>query len=196
MQKWKKKAFTRYILSILPSSGASFRTRKDIATVLAKLWLSHILDPNVPQIGLFWRSIYDRKSTTATLQLHASLHIFLKRIWHKLCNISIKFRVYFQFSDRFLLQVIQNTVVVYCPIFRIAHHFSCSPLVSRPVSYRFVYSQSCQQDPVIHAAVVRVPVCSGSSIICGVGDVSFLNSTQFIKDNCSPMAGLKSKKIK
>ena len=36
-----------------------------------------------------------RRSTSTTLQLRASLHIFLKRILHKLCNISIQLRVHF-----------------------------------------------------------------------------------------------------
>jgi len=36
-----------------------------------------------------------RRSTSTTLQLRASLHIFLHRIWHKLCNISIELGVYF-----------------------------------------------------------------------------------------------------
>ena len=65
----------------------------------AHVRLSHILDSNVPQFGLIFDvrySIFDRRYTKATLQLHASLHIFLKRIWHKLCTISIKLRVYFQ----------------------------------------------------------------------------------------------------
>jgi len=35
------------------------------------------------------------RSTSTTLQLRACLHIFLQRIWHKLCNISIELRVYF-----------------------------------------------------------------------------------------------------
>ena len=36
-----------------------------------------------------------RRSTSTTLQLRASLHIFLQRIWHKICNISIELRVCF-----------------------------------------------------------------------------------------------------
>jgi len=35
------------------------------------------------------------RSTSTTLQLQASLHILLQRIWHKLCIISIQLRVYF-----------------------------------------------------------------------------------------------------
>jgi len=41
-----------------------------------------------------------RRSTSATLQLRASLHTFPQRIWHKLCNISIELRVYFPYLSR------------------------------------------------------------------------------------------------
>ena len=46
-----------------------------------------------PQFGQ--NRLSPRRSTSTTLQLRASLHIFLKRILHKLCNISIELRVHF-----------------------------------------------------------------------------------------------------
>ena len=46
-----------------------------------------------PQFGQ--NRLSPRRSTSTTLQLRASLHIFLKRILHKLCNISIALRVRF-----------------------------------------------------------------------------------------------------
>jgi len=41
-----------------------------------------------------------RRSTSTTLQLRASLHIFIKRILHKLCNISVELRVHFPNLER------------------------------------------------------------------------------------------------
>jgi len=46
-----------------------------------------------PQLGQ--NRLSPCRSTSTTLQLRASLHIFLQRILHKLCNISIELRVYF-----------------------------------------------------------------------------------------------------
>jgi len=46
-----------------------------------------------PQLGQNRLTL--RRSTSTTLQLRASLHIFLKRILHKLCNISIELREHF-----------------------------------------------------------------------------------------------------
>jgi len=51
-----------------------------------------------PQLGQ--NRLSPRRSTLTTLQLRACLHIFLQRIWHKLCNISIELRVYFQHFAR------------------------------------------------------------------------------------------------
>ena len=47
----------------------------------------------LPQLGQ--NRLSPRRSTLTTLQLRASLHIFLQRIWHKLCIICIELRVYF-----------------------------------------------------------------------------------------------------
>jgi len=46
-----------------------------------------------PQLGQ--NRLSPRRSTLTTLQLRACLHIFLQRILHKLCNVSIELRVYF-----------------------------------------------------------------------------------------------------
>jgi len=45
-----------------------------------------------------------RRSTSTTLQLRASMHIFLQRIWHKLCNIFLGTQsIFSKFSETFPL---------------------------------------------------------------------------------------------
>ena len=55
-----------------------------------------------PQLGQ--NRLSPRRSTLTTLQLRASLHIFVQRIWHKLCKISKKTQsIFSKFSETFPL---------------------------------------------------------------------------------------------
>ena len=68
-----------------------------------------------------------RRSTSATLQLHASLHIFLQRIWHKLWNISIELTEYFpNFSRHFAYQA-QIEIAASLNLDKISYNRSAQP---------------------------------------------------------------------